>query len=163
MRDVNDSRGTNDYAERLAALEARVSRLERSGAPSAPPDPGVGAGTIGYGGAVELDGTIRWKIDYSAESALALDTGSISDVLAALGNPTRIEIVRTLLRGPATATELQEATALSSTGRLYHHLRTLSAARIVEQESRNRYRVAAPKVVPLLVAMVAAGDLAEQL
>ena len=52
---------------------------------------------------------------------------------------------------------------LTSTGRLYHHLRALSAARVVEQESRNRYRIAPEKVVPLLVLTVAAADVGEQL
>ncbi|MCQ4117841.1 hypothetical protein NOF53_01385 [Rhodococcus sp. FXJ9.536] len=44
---------------------------------------------------------------------------------------------------------------------LYHHLRALSGARIVEQESRNHHRIAAAKVVPLLVITLAAADVGE--
>ncbi len=47
-------------------------------------------------------------------------------------------------------------------GQLYHHLRALGGgARIVEQESRNHYRIAAAKVVPLLVIILAAADVGE--
>ncbi len=112
---------------------------------------------------MSLSGTVSWTIEYDAAATLGLDGLAIAGVLDALGNPARLAIVRTLLRGPATAGELQEATALSSPGRLYHHLRTLSAAHIVEQQSRNRYHIPPAKVVPLLVLSLAAADVAEQL
>ncbi|WP_016694812.1 ArsR/SmtB family transcription factor [Rhodococcus rhodochrous] len=163
--DVND-----EYEARLADLERRVRILEgdatRPGAGDGPGGAGpvaAGTGSVTYGGAVSLHGNVRWNIEYDAGASLALDPVPVAAVLDALGNPARLAIVRTLLRGPATATELQEATDLTSTGRLYHHLRALSAARVVEQESRNRYRIAPEKVVPLLVLTVAAADVGEQL
>ncbi|MCR8692492.1 MULTISPECIES: helix-turn-helix transcriptional regulator [Rhodococcus] len=163
--DVND-----EYEARLADLERRVRILEgdatRPGAGDGPGGAGpvaAGTGFVTYGGAVSLHGNVRWNIEYDAGASLALDPVPVAAVLDALGNPARLAIVRTLLRGPATATELQEATDLTSTGRLYHHLRALSAARVVEQESRNRYRIAPEKVVPLLVLTVAAADVGEQL
>lgn len=67
-------------------------------------------------------------------------------------------LVRHLLAGPAGTNELVEAAELSSTGQLYHHLRTLTAARVVEQDGW-RYRVPTTGVVPVLVALLAAADL----
>jgi len=167
---VSDGDVNDEYEARLADLERRVRILEGDATrPSAGDGPGpaadvaAGTGSVTYGGAVSLHGNVRWNIEYDAGASLALDPVPVAAVLDALGNPARLAIVRTLLRGPATATELQEATDLTSTGRLYHHLRALSAARVVEQESRNRYRIAPEKVVPLLVLTVAAADVGEQL
>ncbi|TCN43832.1 helix-turn-helix protein [Rhodococcus sp. SMB37] len=161
---MND-RPTGSHEARIADLERRVRLLENSAAPEESPasaSPGA-AGSIGYQGTVSLSGTVSWTIEYDAAATLGLDGSAIAAVLDALGNPARLAIVRTLLRGPATAGELQEATALSSPGRLYHHLRTLSAAHVVEQQSRNRYHIPPAKVVPLLVLSLAAADVAEQL
>ncbi|MFD6897821.1 ArsR/SmtB family transcription factor [Rhodococcus sp. NPDC060086] len=167
---MND-RPTGNYEDRIADLERRVRLLEGSTgsdeSPSADESAGTAspgtAGSIGYQGAVSLYGNVSWTIDYDAAATLGLDASSIAGVLDALGSPARLAIVRTLLRGPATAAELQEATDLSSPGRLYHHLRTLSAAHIVEQQSRNRYHIPPAKVVPLLVLSLAAADVAEEL
>lgn len=161
---MND-RPTGSHEDRIADLERRIRLLENSAAPEENPvseSPGA-AGSIGYQGAVSLSGNVSWTIEYDAAATLDLDGPAIAAVLDALGSPDRLAIVRTLLRGPATASELQEATALSSPGRLYHHLRTLSAAHIVEQQSRNRYHIPPAKVVPLLVLSLAAADVAEQL
>ncbi|MEE2059268.1 ArsR/SmtB family transcription factor [Rhodococcus artemisiae] len=161
---MND-RPTGSHEDRIADLERRVRLLENSASPEESPgsaSPGA-AGSIGYQGTVALSGTVSWTIEYDAAATLDLDGSAIAAVLDALGSPARLAIVRTLLRGPATAGELQEATALSSPGRLYHHLRTLSAAHVVEQQSRNRYHIPPAKVVPLLVLSLAAADVAEQL
>lgn len=153
---------SNDHEARLADLERRVSLLE-GGSPDARPEDVGTAGSIGYTGSITLNGNVRWNIEYDAAATLAFDPATVTAVLDALGNPARLAIVRTLLRGPATAAELQEATELSSTGKLYHHLRALSAARVVAQESRNRYRIAPEKAVPLLVLTLAAADVGELL
>ena len=152
----------DEYDTRLADLEARVHALE-SARPAETPtaDVGESIGQIGYQGTVDLGGEIQWTIRYDAGATLDLSPTAVSNVLAALGHPTRLEIVRTLLRGPAGAAELQTAVGLSSPGQLYHHLRVLGGARIVEQESRNHYRIAAAKVVPLLVITLAAADVGE--
>ncbi len=68
---------------------------------------------------------------------LDLPASATAEVLAALGHPVRLALVRRLLGGPATAAELQEAGELSSTGQVYHHLRALTAARVVEQDGRS--------------------------
>ena len=145
-----------EFESRLAELEARVAELERREAPEqvdAAPSTG---GIVGYQGDVHLHGTVRWDISYSADAIIDLPIASMSEVLAALGHPVRLQIVRTLLRGPANA-------AVGSSGQIYHHLKTLSSANIVEQQSRGEYRIAPKRVVPLLVSMLTAADIAGDL
>jgi ArsR family transcriptional regulator, arsenate/arsenite/antimonite-responsive transcriptional repressor len=150
-----------DTDARLDALEARVAALE-GGRPAEVGERTGEAGEIGYHGSVRLvdgAGPVTWTIGYDAAATLDLPAGPVTEVLAALGHPVRLALVRRLLRGPAGTTELVEAAELSSTGQLYHHLRTLTAARVVEQDGR-RYRVPTTGVVPVLVALLAAADLA---
>ncbi|MEJ2866048.1 ArsR/SmtB family transcription factor [Actinomycetospora flava] len=148
---------------RLDALEARVAALEEgAGGTSAGDRPTGEAGEIGYHGNVRLQedkGPITWTIGYDAAATLGLAAGPVAEVLAALGHPVRLALVRRLLTGPAGTGELVDAAELSSSGQLYHHLRTLTAARVVEQDGRT-YRVPDTGVVPVLVALLAAADLA---
>jgi hypothetical protein len=71
----------------------------------------------------------------------------------------RRALVETLLDGPRTGTELAEAVSLTSAGRLYHHIRALTSAKVIEQHTRGTYRI---KAVPLLI-MVTAADIGEAL
>jgi ArsR family transcriptional regulator len=151
-----------DAEARLAALEERVAALEAAiGEQGGPEEPSGRAGEISYRGQVRLAdgaGPVSWSVGYDAAASLTLPAGPVTEVLAALGHPVRLALVRRLLTGPAGTGELVAAAELSSTGQLYHHLRTLTAARLVEQDGR-RYRVPSTGVVPILVAVVAAADL----
>ena len=150
-----------DPDARLEALEARVAALEGGRAPEGQAERTGEAGEIGYQGRVRLQegaGPVSWTIAYDAAATLDLPAGPVAEVLAALGHPVRLALVRRLLTGPAGTNELVEAAELSSTGQLYHHLRTLTSARVVEQDGR-RYRVPTTGVVPVLVALLAAADL----
>jgi ArsR family transcriptional regulator, arsenate/arsenite/antimonite-responsive transcriptional repressor len=159
---VPDDPDGSDAAARLAALEERVAVLEAGLGERAGSEESSGqAGEISYRGQVRLTdgaGPVSWSIGYDAAASLALPAGPVTEVLAALGHPVRLALVRRLLTGPAGTGELVAAAELSSTGQLYHHLRTLTAARLVEQDGR-RYRVPSTGVVPILVAIVAAADL----
>ena len=150
-----------DPDARLEALEARVAALEGGRPPEGQAERTGEAGEIGYQGSVRLQenaGPVSWTIAYDAAATLDLPVGPVAEVLAALGHPVRLALVRRLLTGPAGTNELVEAAELSSTGQLYHHLRTLTSARVVEQDGR-RYRVPTTGVVPVLVALLAAADL----
>ena len=147
------------HHERLAALEARVAALEGPPLSSAP----VTGGLIGYQGESNLHGHIEWEIGYSPDAILNLPLQRSVDVLAALGHPVRQAIVRRLLRGPVSSADLQEAVGLSSPGQLYHHLKTLTAANLVEQRSRGDYRISGPHVVPILTILLASSDVAGDL
>ncbi|WP_072807149.1 ArsR/SmtB family transcription factor [Rhodococcoides yunnanense] len=152
---------SEDVESRLAELEARVAELERRD--QADPTTPSSGGEIAYRGAVHLHGDVDWSIGYSPDAILELTVGRTSEVLAALGHPVRLQIVRILLRGPAHASDLQEAVGLGSTGQVYHHLKALGSANVVEQHARGEYRIAAKKVVPLLVSMLAAADISGEL
>ncbi|MFC5064409.1 ArsR/SmtB family transcription factor [Actinomycetospora atypica] len=144
--------------DRLAALEARVAALESGVAPSEP-SPVDRFGSLRYEGSVRLYGEVSWRIEYSPAATLDLAAPAVAEVLAALGHPVRLALVRRLLTGPGSAAELQEAAGLSSTGQVYHHLKALTAARVVEQDGR-AFRVPATGVVPVLTMLLAAGDVA---
>ena len=104
-----------------------------------------------------------WTIGLSSAAVLELPSASGSAVLAGLGHPTRAALLRRLLTGPATTTELQQVVANSSTGQLYHHLRTLTGCGLAEQDGRGRYRVPPRAVVPALVLLLAGADVAGDL
>lgn len=162
MRDV-------EVQQRLIDLEARVAKLEGR-EPSSPRRRRTklevtddSAGQVAYQGEVRLHGEVRWSISLAARAVLELPDASGAAVLAALGHPTRTAMVRRLLGGPASAAELQQAAGVSSTGQLYHHLRSLTGSGIVEQDGRGSYRVPATAVVPAMVLLLAAADIAGDL
>jgi ArsR family transcriptional regulator, arsenate/arsenite/antimonite-responsive transcriptional repressor len=163
--EVSDEGGAPD---RLADLERRVAALEAAASPPTPtsyePAAPSAAGVLRYSGEVHLHGDITWEIALDARASLDLPDEPRVAVLAALGHPARARIVRTLLAdGPRGTGPLQEAAGLASTGQLYHHLRSLTHCGIVEQDGRGSYRVAPRAVVPALVLLTAAADVAGQL
>ncbi len=156
----------DDVEQRLTELERRVAALEAppAAAPTAPPATVPGSGTVRYSGEVRLHGEVSWEITYDVGAALALEDAPRVAVLAALGHPARAALVRALLEnGPTGTGALQEAAGLASTGQLYHHLRALTGSGLVEQDARGSYRVPARTVVPALVLLTAAADVAGQL
>ncbi|WP_338888087.1 ArsR/SmtB family transcription factor [Rhodococcus sovatensis] len=154
---------SEQFEARLAELEARVAELEHGGSDvPAGADPPTG-GAVAYQGDVHLHGDVTWSIGYSPDAVLELSVARTSGVLAALGHPVRLQIVRRLLRGPANAADLQDVVGLGSTGQVYHHLKALASANVVEQHGRGDYRINAKKVVPLLVSMLAAADISGEL
>ncbi len=167
---MTDTDTDTDTDRRLAELEARVVALEASipaagGASGAGQEPAEvdDSGEVRYGGTVRLHGEVEWNIHYSPAGVLEFADAPAAAVLAALGHPSRIAVVRRLLTGPATARELVEAAGLSSTGQLYHHLRSLTTVRFVEQDTRGSYRMPPSAVVPALVLMLAAADVSGRL
>lgn len=154
-----------DDPTRLDDLERRVGELERLVGPTIgePATEGTGAGTVRYSGEVSLHGDVAWTITYDAGAALDLDDEPRTAVLAALGHPVRVRIVRGLLRGPRSTSELAEVAELASTGQLYHHLKALTHCGLVAQDGRGSYRIVPTAVVPAVVLLTAAADVAHQL
>ncbi|WP_024804414.1 helix-turn-helix domain-containing protein [Nocardia sp. BMG51109] len=147
-----------DVDAKLAELEARIEALEGHRDTD-----DLARGFIEYRGKVDFDRELEWTIRYGAASVLRLPANARVEVLAALGHPIRHALVRTLLDGPRSSTELADAVGLNSTGQLYHHVRALTSAKLIEQHGRGAYHIPAPKVVPVLVLMTAAADIAELL
>ena len=156
--------------ERLAALEARVAALEARGeTPPAPPalDPdtfwaleGLHArvpapGAVLIVGDVELPGgrVARWQEAATTDDLLHADWERVADVLAALGHPVRLQLVRHVLRGVESARELAEIEGMGTSGQVYHHLRQLVAAGWLRNRGA-RYEVPPERVVPLLTTIL---------
>ncbi|MFD9740246.1 ArsR/SmtB family transcription factor [Umezawaea sp. NPDC059074] len=157
---------TVDVARRLAELELRVAALEGDDRATVElPLGDDGGGHIAYRGLVTLGGgEVRRHIDVQADRVLGLPDRGPIDVLAALAHPVRVGIVRSLLvDGPKPGSALQESAGLGSTGQLYHHLKTLTSSGVVEQDKRGSYRLRATAIVPVLVLLTAASDVAGQL
>ena len=110
-----------------------------------------------------LHGRVVWDIALGAQNILDLPNTRSPAVLAGLGHPTRAALTRRLLAGPATTAELQQVVDGSSTGQLYHHLRTMTACGLAEQDGRGQYRVPPTAVVPAMVLLLAAADIAGDL
>ncbi|WP_033295543.1 ArsR/SmtB family transcription factor [Amycolatopsis jejuensis] len=148
---------TEDLAERVAELERRVAVLEARPAESGPD------GIVGYQGEL-VDPELRWAIRLSTPAVLDLPDAPRAAVLAALASTDRIALVRLLARdGPQTGAALQEAAELGSPGRLYHHLKALTSAGLVEQDRRGSYRLRPTAAIPALVLLTASADIAGQL
>ncbi|MGY0025093.1 ArsR family transcriptional regulator [Streptomyces sp. cg35] len=160
-----------DLERRVAELERRLDALE-SGA-AAPTVAGgtfwaldglkeqladVASGGVLFTGAVRLPGDKEYEWQYAAvtDELLASDWTDVADAFAALGNGLRLRLLREVLGGRASATELAELDDVGTSGQIYHHLRQLTAAGWLRSAGRGRYEVPAGRVVPLLVALTAA-------
>ena len=164
-------------SKRLEALEGGATRSPTSSVPAiSPVDAGVvellrgrhggpyedgkNRGAVLYAGAVSVgDREYLWEMERPVPGLLSLKPEVITPILSALASPQRLQLLRALLLGPKSSHELKEALGVSSAGQLYHHLKELVAAGIVEQRDRTAYQLAARHVVPLLAIMAAALDL----
>lgn len=139
--------------------------MERDGA-AAPLDAGAdadGSGVLHYGGQAVLGGYHwSWEIRRPPAWLLRRPAGPIAAVLAAAGHPARFEILQLLATGPMAIADLQARLHLGSPGQLYHHLKTLTAAGLVEQPERGVYRVPPHAIFPVLALAAAAVDVAER-
>lgn len=116
------------------------------------------AGSIAYGGRVRAPGAgeLVWQLEHAVPDVLDADLGAAAAVLAALGHPFRLEILRRLLLGARTLAELQEIASEGTSGQVHHHLRELRAAGLVVSRRRNDYAIPADRVVAVLVIVAAA-------
>jgi hypothetical protein len=118
-------------------------------------------GALSYSGAVDFgDRPLLWAGEHGLPEVWELEPATLAHMFAALGHPARLGLVLALLSGERTSAELQEVVGTASAGQLYHHLKDLIAAGVAEQAGRSRYRISNARVVPLLVVLAAAGDVA---
>ncbi|MBQ0993838.1 helix-turn-helix transcriptional regulator [Micromonospora sp. H61] len=161
--------------ERLAALEAQVATLtERlTVAPPTPPAPegafwaldGLkqrlpvdGTGAVVYTGTVRVaDQHYDWQYGRTVDDLLAADWTELAGTLSALAHPVRLRLLREIIGGRQSTSELAEIEELGTTGQLHHHLRQITAAGWLRSAGRGRYAVPAERVVPLLAILTAAG------
>jgi DNA-binding transcriptional ArsR family regulator len=67
-----------------------------------------------------------------------LNEEGLSAALDAYTNPRRIAILKVLVKGEMTATEISQRTGLQS-GQLYHHLSILESAKLINKTA-DRYK-----------------------
>jgi DNA-binding transcriptional ArsR family regulator len=161
-----------EIADVLAELEARVARLEErlrpdEGATEAPAGEAEPfwalnelerrhpEGAILYAGAVPThDGAVRWQMGHSSAGLMDEDWTVHASTLAALGHPSRLQILQAIARGEAhTAADLAQTEGLGTTGQIYHHLRQLVSAGWLRSTTRGRHEVPPERLVPLLVVL----------
>ncbi|MDG4809290.1 winged helix-turn-helix domain-containing protein [Micromonospora sp. WMMD1120] len=164
--------------DRLAALEAQVAALsERLAATPPPPAPATapegtfwaldglkqrlpadGAGAVLYTGTVRVAGQhYDWQYGRTVDDLLAADWTELAGALSALAHPVRLRLLREILGGRQSTSELAEIEELGTTGQLHHHLRQMTAAGWLRSGGRGRHAVPAERVVPLLAILTAAG------
>lgn len=155
----------------LRALSARVDALERAepGAPaehqgdfwaleelSARVGPGDGAVMLVGSLALPTGEPVAWQESVGAAGILESDWADQATSFAALGHPVRVELLRQILSGVRSTSDLAAIESLGTTGQLHHHLRQLLAAGWVRHAGRGAYEVPAARIVPLLACIVAA-------
>ncbi|WP_394432637.1 ArsR family transcriptional regulator [Streptomyces sp. SGAir0957] len=167
-----------ELERRVAELERRLDALENgpAGGPAAPTGaPGtfwaleglkeqladVTSGGVLFTGAVRLPGMEEgqgheWQYGAVTDELLAADWADVAEAFAALGHGLRLRLLREILGGRTSATELADLDDVGTSGQIYHHLRQLTAAGWLRSAGRGRYEVPAGRVVPLLVALTAA-------
>lgn len=179
-------RSSSDRTERrIAALEARLARLEaaapavrtpppetarRAGADSAPSltddrfwalervlRDAPAAGAVLYTGVARLpSGELRWQMGRGVDDLLGQDWSELAGTLAALGHPVRLQLLRAVLAGTTSTQGLQALPDMATTGQLYHHLKELESAGWLRSPRRGEYAVPAERVIPLLAILSAA-------
>lgn len=113
----------------------------------------VFAGVVGVAGG----GEYIWQQEHHAEALANADWDEVAPVLAALGHPIRLTLLRAVHQGIRTIKELVDLPGVGTSGQAYHHLRDLQGAGWVRQERRNHYTIPPDRVVPLLVVLAAGG------
>lgn len=103
----------------------------------------------------------RWEPQARpVEQLLALDGDKAAKVLAALGHKQRLDILRSVLKGPLSGSELVERLNMGTTGQLYHHIKALLGADLLVQEERGgMYSLPSHRALPLLLLLAATSDL----
>jgi DNA-binding transcriptional ArsR family regulator len=115
------------------------------------------AATVIFGGTADTaSGPVAWQWGVPIEQVTEQDWEPAASVLDALSHPVRLRLLQLVLNGVATTAELAEDESLGTTGQLHHHLRALVAAGWLTSTGRGRWSIPAPRVIPLLVVVVAA-------
>ena len=85
----------------------------------------------------------NWSISWDDEVKNLFDIPShqVAQVLGALGNEVRLDILRELIERPKTIVELTQSLGMKTTGQAYHHIKELQLAGYVEEKSKGRFSI----------------------
>lgn len=156
----------------LLELTARVARLEEllEARPTPAPAPQdtfwaldelkrrTSRPTVVYTGTAEtaLGEPVEWQMGHDSAALLEEDWTVHAPALAALGHPSRLQILQLVARAEATtAAELAHTEGLGTTGQIYHHLRQLVSTGWLRSTTKGRHEVPVERLVPLLVVLAA--------
>lgn len=161
----------------IAELAARVDKIEGAqmltAKPASPADTldrdkywvlhGL-AKTRHKGGEVVYAGQVKvptgeqylWQRHAGVNELFKQDWASLDAVIAALGHPVRLRLLKAILEGITTKAALEKLDGIGTTGQLYHHLKSLDEGGWVRSLQRGTYGVPAERVVPLLAILMAA-------
>jgi hypothetical protein len=155
--------------QRVEALEQAIANLTAPSTPSVEADTDRQfwllqelkdrylAATVILGGTAQTaSGPVAWQWGVPTEQVTEQDWEPAAGVLDALSHPVRLRLLQRVLNGTTTTAELAEDETLGTTGQLHHHLRALVAAGWLTSTGRGRWSIPAPRVIPLLVVVVAA-------
>lgn len=98
--------------------------------------------------------TVAWQQSVGTAGQLEVSWEDHAASFAALAHPVRLELLRHILNGVRTTSDLAEIEPLGTTGQLHHHLRQLVAAGWVKQGGRGVYEIPAARIVPLLACLL---------
>ena len=162
-----------DLRRRVEALEAAAGATPPAAAPAPPTAPGdelwalhgliarlpEGTGGVLLTGAVTLadGGRAVWQQGHPVEAVLDADVEVVARRLQALASEVRLRLLREVLAGRGGSGDLAADPQFGTSGQVQHHLRLLRAAGWLRPTACGRYAVPGERVVPLLVAMAAAG------
>lgn len=147
----------------VAPGEPDLGLLERlQGRTGAPYEEDDERGAILYAGSARFnDRSYVWQIERPVPGLLGVEEEALTPVISALASPSRLQLLKAMLRGASGAQQLQQELGDASVGQFYHHLKELQAAGLIAQKRRGSYEIKTQSVVPLLAILAAAYDLAD--
>ncbi len=122
------------------------------------------SGRIAYLGVFASGGRqSTWvRNDVNADDLLSLiENRTAEKVLACIGSNDKLGILQAILRQPRTVAELVSGCGFSSTGQVYHHLKSLLAADLVTQDKRGSYIIQPHRVQGLIMLLAGISDLVD--
>lgn len=155
-------------ADTAGTAEAGAAGSHTSGGPERPDDDTFWAlhglidhlgesGGVTYTGHIVppgADAPVSWQVGLSSEGLSELDFAGAAPALAALGHPTRLELLQSIYEGTTTVAELGQDERFGTTGQIYHHVHALAGAGWLENSRRGHWRVPARRIIPLLTLVL---------
>lgn len=147
--------GMDEAAENTAAQEAddrqplfwAIEQLAQRH-----PDPGA----VMFAGKVSLPTgeKVQWQQEALMTQLQNDNWADIADNLTAIAHPVRLKLLQAILYGATTAKELGSLPEMGSSGQVYHHLRTLTAAGWLQTQLGGTYQIPPARIIPLLVILM---------
>jgi hypothetical protein len=115
-------------------------------------------GAVLYAGTVALPSGAQyvWQRQASTRELLEGDWRDLSETIAALAHPMRLDILKHALGQDRSTQDFMALPDMGTTGQLFHHIKALQDAGWLRSLQRGLYGVPGERVVPLLAMLTAA-------